>query len=33
MIAKDEISNPGKSFVNLSVTPQGQASAAIVRVA
>ena len=31
VLAKDEISDPGKSFVNLSVTPQGQASAAIVR--
>ncbi len=33
LIAKGDITGPGSSFVNLSVTPQGQASAAIVRAA
>ena len=33
LIAKNDVSNPGSSFVNLNVTPQGQASAAIVRAA
>ncbi len=33
VIAKNDIFNPGSSFVNLNVTPQGQASAAIIRAA
>jgi 3-oxoacyl-[acyl-carrier-protein] synthase II len=30
-VATDDRAEPGSSFVNLSVTPQGQASAAILR--